>query len=440
MPQPVVAIVGRPNVGKSTLFNRIVKKRTAIEEKVSGVTRDRIYGRGEWLENTFIIVDTGGISFDAGDPLAVLVKKQAEMAIQEASVILMVVDLKTGVTSLDMEVAAILRKSRKKVLLVGNKGDNKEAEKNLYDFYALGMGEVLPVSAAHGLNIGDLLDEVVAAIPKEEERDFAGLKVAIIGRPNVGKSSLVNHLAGQERVIVSAVPGTTRDAVDTRVVVNDKSYLLVDTAGLRQKRKVADSVEYYSVLRSLRAMEDADVVVAVVDAAGGITDQDKKILGYADEAGKALVIAFNKWDLVEEKETMAKEFKEVVKDELAFVRYAPFIYISARTGKRVSRLFALVDGVHAEHRKRVSTGQLNTFLEEVLFLTPPPTRKGKALKIYYATQVKAGPPTFAFFVNNKDLMHFSYMRHLENKLREAFDFTGTPIKMVVRTKKGRMEK
>lgn len=440
MPQPVVAIVGRPNVGKSTLFNRIVKKRTAIEEKVSGVTRDRIYGRGEWLENTFIIVDTGGISFDAGDPLAVLVKKQAEMAIQEASVILMVVDLKTGVTSLDMEVAAILRKSRKKVLLVGNKGDNKEAEKNLYDFYALGMGEVLPVSAAHGLNIGDLLDEVVAAIPKEEERDFAGLKVAIIGRPNVGKSSLVNHLAGQERVIVSAVPGTTRDAVDTRVVVNDKSYLLVDTAGLRQKRKVADSVEYYSVLRSLRAMEDADVVVAVVDAAGGITDQDKKILGYADEAGKALVIAFNKWDLVEEKEAMAKEFKEVVKDELAFVRYAPFIYISARTGKRVSRLFALVDGVHAEHRKRVSTGQLNTFLEEVLFLTPPPTRKGKALKIYYATQVKAGPPTFAFFVNNKDLMHFSYMRHLENKLREAFDFTGTPIKMVVRTKKGRMEK
>lgn len=440
MPQPVVAIVGRPNVGKSTLFNRIVKKRTAIEEKVSGVTRDRIYGRGEWLENTFIIVDTGGISFDAGDPLAVLVKKQAEMAIQEASVILMVVDLKTGVTSLDMEVAAILRKSRKKVLLVGNKGDNKEAEKNLYDFYALGMGEVLPVSAAHGLNIGDLLDEVVAAIPKEEERDFAGLKVAIIGRPNVGKSSLVNHLAGQERVIVSDVPGTTRDAVDTRVVVNDKSYLLVDTAGLRQKRKVADSVEYYSVLRSIRAMEDADVVVAVVDAAGGITDQDKKILGYADDAGKALVIAFNKWDLVEEKETMAKEFKEVVKDELAFVRYAPFIYISARTGKRVSRLFALVDGVHAEHRKRVSTGQLNTFLEEVLFLTPPPTRKGRALKIYYATQVKAGPPTFAFFVNDKDLMHFSYMRHLENKLREAFDFTGTPIKMVVRTKKGRMEK
>ncbi len=440
MPNPIVAIVGRPNVGKSTLFNRIVRKRTAIEEKTSGVTRDRIYGRGEWLDNTFILVDTGGISFDAGDPLSELVKKQAEVAIQEASVILMVVDLKDGVTPLDAEVAAILRKSKKKVILVGNKGDNKEAEKNLYDFYSLGMGEALPVSAAHGLNIGDLLDAVIAAVPREEERAFSGLKVAIIGRPNVGKSSLVNHLAGEERAIVSDIPGTTRDAVDTRGEINGKQYLLVDTAGLRQKRKVADSVEYYSVLRSLRAMEDADVVVAVLDATEGIIDQDKKILGYADEEGKALIIAFNKWDLVEERETVAKEFKTDVEDELVFVRYAPFIYISARTGKRVTRLFTLIDQVHAEHHKRVSTGQLNAFLEEVLFLTPPPTKKGRALKVYYATQVKAAPPTFAFFVNDRELMHFSYMRHLENKLREAFDFTGTPIKMMVRTKKGRMEK
>jgi GTPase len=440
MAQPVVAIVGRPNVGKSTLFNRIVQKRTAIEERVSGVTRDRLYGRGEWLDNTFILVDTGGISFDGQDPLADLVRKQAEVAIQEAAVILMVVDLKDGVTPLDEEVAAILRKSRKQVILVGNKGDNKEAAKNLYDFYALGMGEALPVSAAHGLNIGDLLDRIVAAIPKEEEREFDGLKVAIVGRPNVGKSSLVNHLAGEERVIVSEIPGTTRDAVDTRVALQGREYLLVDTAGLRQKRKVEDAVEYYSVLRSLRAMEDADVVVAVLDAVEGITDQDKKILGYADEEGKALIIAFNKWDLVEEKDAAARDFREAAREELAFVRYAPLVYISARTGKGVARLFEWIDKVHGEHHKRVGTGQLNAFLEETLFLTPPPVRKGQVLKVYYATQIKTAPPTFAFFVNDRERMHFSYLRHLENKLRETFDFTGTSIKMVVRTKKGRLEK
>lgn len=440
MPQPVVAIVGRPNVGKSTLFNRIVRKRTAIEEKVSGVTRDRIYGRGEWLNKTFIIVDTGGISFDAADPLSELVRKQAQLAIDEASVIVLVVDLKTGVTTLDSEIADLLRKTKKNVILVGNKGDNKEAEKNIYDFYSLGMGDLLPVSAAHGLNIGDLLDRILAAIPQEEEIPFEGLKVAVVGRPNVGKSSLVNHLAGEERVIVSDIPGTTRDAIDTKVIINDKSYLLVDTAGLRQKRKVADSVEYYSVLRSLRAMEEADVVVSVLDATEGITDQDKKVIGYADDAGKALIIAFNKWDIVEGKEAAAKEFKDLVQKELVFVRYAPVINISAKTGKRVAKMFDLIDQVNEEHHKRVTTGQLNSFLEEALLLNPPPTRKGRALKVYYATQVKTAPPTFAFFVNDDELMHFSYLRHLENKMREAFGFEGTPIHMLVRTKKGRAEK
>lgn len=437
VPQPVVAIVGRPNVGKSTLFNRIIRKRTAIEEKISGVTRDRIYGRAEWLDNYFIIIDTGGISFDEGDPLSEQIRKQALIAMEQASVIMMVVDLQNGVTSLDEEVAGILRKTKKKIILVGNKGESQHVQHNMYDFLTLGFGEPIMVSAAHGLNIGDLLDLVVNELPKEKDTVFEGLKVAIIGRPNVGKSSLTNYLSGEDRAIVSDIPGTTRDTVNTEITVNNKNYLLIDTAGLRRKSKVEEAIEYYSVLRSLRAIEDADIIVAIIDAVDGITEQDKKVIGYADASGKALVIAFNKWDLITNKAEMVKEFEKKAEDELVFVRYAPLIFISAQTGKRVNQMFALIDKAYEENTKRIPTSQLNSLLQEIIVLTPPPSAKGKSLKINYITQVRTGPPTFAIFVNNKEALHFSYVRHIENQLRLAYGFEGTPIRILVRTKKGR---
>ncbi len=436
MPQPVVAIVGRPNVGKSTLFNRIIQKRTAIEEKMPGVTRDRIYGRVEWLGTEFLVVDTGGINF-GNDIMTELVRKQAWLAIEEANLLIMVVDLKTGITALDREIAEIIRKAGKKTILVANKGESNRDAQDVYDFYALGLGEPIIISAAHGLNIGDLLDRVVSDLPPHAENAVEGIRVAFIGRPNVGKSSLVNYLAGQERVIVSEIPGTTRDSVDIIVKIMDNDYILVDTAGLRRKSKVNTPVEYYSILRSLRAIEECDVAIAVIDAVEGITEQDKKIIGNADAAGKALILAINKWDLVEEKEEYVKDFKQNLGAELAFARYAPVVYISAKTGKRVKQMFDLVREVYAENRKRISTGQLNTFMQEMIYITPPPSVKGKRLKIYYVTQVKTAPPTFNFFINQRELLHFSYKRFLENQLRSTFGFAGTPIKFLFSTKKER---
>ena len=440
MSQPVVAIVGRPNVGKSTLFNRIIQKRIAIEEKISGITRDRIYGRAEWQNNNFILVDTGGISFDKTDPLAELVRKQARLAIEQASIIVMVLDSRIGLTHLDIEIADMLKRTKKAVVLAGNKGEGRRSDQYKYDLYALGLGEPVIISAVHGLNIGDLLDRIVDLLPETEENFFQGVKVAIIGKPNVGKSSLVNYLAKEERAIVSDLPGTTRDAIDTLITIEDKNYLLVDTAGLKQKGKIKDNVGYYSMLRALKAIEDADVVIAVIDSLEGITEQDKRILGYADTAGKALIIAFNKWDAMENREYMARKLKVTAEQDLAFVRYAPITFISAKTGQRVTPMFSLVEKVYQEYNKRISTGLLNSFLQDVLVSTPPPAMKGKTLKIYYITQFKVGPPKFSVFVNNKKLLHFSYVRHLENKLRQAFGFHGTPIRILVREKKERTER
>ena len=438
MSHPVVAIVGRPNVGKSTLFNRLIQKRLAIEESTPGVTRDRLYGRAEWTGREFWLIDTGGLTFE-GDSIARGILQQAQLAMDEAQVILLVVDVRSGPVALDIDMAAFLRKTDKSVILVANKAEASVAEGSAVDFYRLGLGEPYLVSASHGRGTGDLLDEVIRLLPETEMPvDEDGLRIAVIGRPNVGKSSLVNRLAGVERVIVSDIPGTTRDAIDLLIEREGRRYRFVDTAGIRRKSKVEEAVEYYSVLRSMRAAEDSDVVLMLLDAADGVTEQDKRIAGIAHEAGRALVLIVNKWDMLEKDDKTIEAYREKIREELAYLSYAPILFISALTGQRVQRVFQLVDYVAEQHALRISTGKLNDLLSDAMAVTPPPTKKGKQLRIYYITQIKVKPPTFAVFVNEPELAHFSYMRFIENRLRESYGFEGTPLRLLVRkrTKKG----
>jgi len=437
MSKPIVAIVGRPNVGKSTLFNRIANKRVSIVEDIPGVTRDRIYIDADWLDHEFTMIDTGGIELESVDEIFVSMRHQAQLAIDEADAILFVVDVKTGVTTADEEVASLLRSCRKPVLLVVNKVDNAKNDSDIYEFYNLGLGDPIPVSAANALNLGDLLDMVVAALPKDDsppDNDDV-IKVAFIGRPNVGKSSLVNALLGEERVIVSDIPGTTRDAIDTFFCKDDLKLILIDTAGMRRKAKIDLPIERYSVIRSLRAVDRSDVVLMMIDAVDGVTEQDKKIAGYAHDAGKAIVIVVNKWDLVEKDSKTSIRYTETIRGELAFMQYAPVVYISALTKQRVPRISELVKFVAEQHAMRITTSVLNQVIEDAVAINPPPTDRGRRLKIYFSTQAGVKPPTFVFFVNIPEAFHFSYMRYLENKLREAFGFEGTPLHLVVRGRK-----
>lgn len=437
MSKPIVAIVGRPNVGKSTLFNRIGKKRVSIVEDIPGVTRDRIYLDAEWLGREFTMIDTGGIEFENSDKIMTLMRNQAKLAIEEADVIIFVVDARTGLTIDDHEVAAILRGTRKPVILAVNKVDSIKNEHDIYEFYNLGLGEPIGISAANLLNIGDLLDRVIECLadytPEEEHEDL--IKVALIGRPNVGKSSLVNALIGEERVIVSDIPGTTRDAIDTPFTKDGTNFLLIDTAGMRRKSKIDMPIERYSVIRSLRAIDRADVILMVINAAEGVTEQDKKIVGYAHEAGKGIILVVNKWDLIEKDSKTALRWTEMLRSEMAFIQYAPVLFTSALTKQRVSRITDLVKYVADQHSMRVQTSVLNQVIEDAIAINPAPTVHGKRLKIYFATQPDVKPPTFILFVNDPEIMHFSYLRYIENKLRESFGLEGTPIKLIVRGRK-----
>ncbi len=436
MPKPVVAIVGRPNVGKSTIFNRIVGERISIVEDIPGVTRDRIYSSGEWLSKEFNIIDTGGI--EIGDaPFLAQIRHQAEIAIDEADVIVFIANGREGVTSADEEVAKILYRSEKPVVLGINKVDNPEMRDQIYDFYALGFGEPYPISGSHGLGLGDLLDAVIANFPtnQQEEYDDEIIKFSLIGRPNVGKSSLVNALLGEERVIVSDIAGTTRDAIDTKYKFDGREYVIIDTAGMRKKGKVYETTEKYSVLRALRAIERSDVVLVVLNAEEGIIEQDKKIAGYAHEAGRAVVIVVNKWDAIEKDEKTMKEFEEKIKAHFLFLDYAPVVFLSALTKKRTHTLIPMIDLASENHAMRVPTNVLNDVIMDAVAMNPAPADKGVRLKIYYVTQVAVKPPTFVVFVNEPELMHFSYERFLENRLREAFGFEGTPIKLIARARK-----
>lgn len=435
MPKPVIAIVGRPNVGKSTIFNRIVGERVSIVEDIPGVTRDRIYSAGEWLNHEFNIIDTGGI--DIGDePFLTQIRQQAEVAIDEADVIIFMTNGRDGVTAADEEVAKILYRSNKPVVLAVNKVDNPEMRSDIYDFYALGFGEPFPISGTHGLGLGDLLDEAAQHFPKIEEDgyDEDTIRFSLIGRPNVGKSSLVNALLGQERVIVSNVAGTTRDAVDTPYSKDGKDYVIIDTAGMRKKGKVYESTEKYSVLRALRAIERSDVVLVVLDGEEGIIEQDKKIAGYAHDSGRAVVIVVNKWDAVKKDEKTMKAFEENIRAHFQFLEYAPIVFLSAKTRKRTQMLIPVIDEVNESHSIRIQTNVLNDVIMDAVAMNPTPTHNGSRLKIFYATQVAVKPPTFVVFVNDPELLHFSYERFLKNRLRESFGFVGTPIHIIARAR------
>lgn len=436
MVKPVIAIVGRPNVGKSTIFNRIVGDRVSIVEDIPGVTRDRIYSGAEWLTHDFNIIDTGGI--DLGDePFLEQIRQQAEIAIDEADVIIFLTNGREGVTAADEEVAKILYKAKKPVVLAVNKVDNPEMRELIYDFYALGFGEPFPISGSHGLGLGDLLDEAAKYFPKNISDNYEPdtIKFSLIGRPNVGKSSLVNAILGEERVIVSNIAGTTRDAIDSRVTVNGQKYVIIDTAGMRKKGKVYESTEKYSVLRALRAIERSDVVLVVLDGEEGIIEQDKKIAGYAHEAGRAVIIVVNKWDAVEKDERTMKEFEQKIRKHFLFLDYAPVVFLSALTKKRIHTLIPMIDLASENHARRIETSVLNDVIMDAVAMNPTPTDHGKRLKIYYTTQVAVSPPTFVVFVNDPELMHFSYQRFLENRIRDAFGFEGTPIKIYARERK-----
>ncbi|NYE58633.1 ribosome biogenesis GTPase Der [Carboxydothermus ferrireducens] len=434
MRKPVVAIVGRPNVGKSTLFNRIIGERIAIVEDTPGVTRDRLYSEAEWQGKVFDLIDTGGLEFSE-DLITTKVREQIEKAINEADLILFVCDSREGITSTDEAVAKNLRKSDKPVILVANKVDDYlNPPANFYDLYRLGLGEPFPISAANGTNVGDLLDLVISKLnfPEDYEDENPVVKIAVVGRPNVGKSSLVNALLGEERVVVSDIPGTTRDAIDTPMWYQGKPYLLIDTAGMRRKSRIEEDLERYSVNRSIKAIRRADVALLVISAEEGVTEQDKKIAGLIHEYGRGVIIVVNKWDLIEKDAKTADRYKEHIYFELGFLKYAPVIFVSAKTGQRLNKLMELVDRVSFEHQKRVATSILNQVLREAVVLNPPPADRGRPLKIYYATQIETKPPTFALFVNDAELMHFSYLRYLENVFRQNFGFEGTTLKFVLR--------
>ena len=431
----LVAIVGRPNVGKSTLFNKIIGKRMSIVDDTPGVTRDRIYAKGEWLNREFMLVDTGGIEPESKDVILSQMREQAQLAIESADVIIFVADIKTGMTAADQSVAQMLQKSGKPIVLCVNKCDGLgENPPEIYEFYNLGLGDPIAVSSVHGHGTGDLLDAVFENMPDiaEESEDDDTVKVAIIGKPNAGKSSLVNKIAGENRVIVSDKAGTTRDAVDTPVIHEGKKYLLIDTAGIRRKSKVNDNVEKYSVLRAYMAVDRADVCVIMIDAAEGFTEQDSKIAGYAHEQGKASVVAINKWDTIEKDGKTMQEFTKKLEVDFSFMSYAPFVFISAKTGQRIDKLFQLIDYTVEQNARRISTGRLNELLSYATARVQPPSDKGKRLKVYYLTQPSVKPPTFVCFCNRKDLFHFSYQRYLENQIREAFELDGTPIRFIVR--------
>ncbi len=438
MGKPIVAIVGRPNVGKSTLFNIFANSRISIVEDTPGVTRDRLYATAEWLDNEFMMVDTGGIEIMNADAIAVSIRQQAQIAIKEADVILFVCDARTGITGEDAEVAKMLRQSKKPIVLAINKADSPKQEMNIYEFYNLGIGEPIPVSAANHLGLGDLLDAVVAKFPDKNSlgdiEDEDEIKVALIGRPNVGKSSIFNTLVGEERSIVSNVAGTTRDAIDTPVVRDGQKFLFIDTAGMRRKAKIDEPIEKYSIMRSLRAVDRSDVVLMVFDAVEGVTEQDKKIVGYAHEAGKGIILVVNKWDLYEKDNTSTLRYTEMLRKELVFLQYAPVVFVSAVTKQRIHRLPEVISYVAEQNAMRISTSILNQVIEDAVAINPTPSDKGKRLKILYTTQVKIKPPTFVIFVNEPEIMHFSYQRYLENKLRESFGFEGTPIQMIIRGK------
>lgn len=439
MAKPIVAIVGRPNVGKSTLFNIFANGRISIVENTPGVTRDRIYAEGEWQNDKFLMVDTGGIEIMNTDEIAVSIRTQAQIAIREADVILFMCDAQTGMTDEDAQVAKLLRQSKKPIVLAVNKADSPKQEMNVYEFYNLGIGEPMPISAANHIGLGDLLDAVVSKFKDleilEEEEDEDVIRVALIGRPNVGKSSIFNLLVGQNRSIVSNVPGTTRDAIDTEVVKDGQRYLFIDTAGMRRKAQVEENIERYSVMRSLRAVDRSDVVLMVLNAAEGVTEQDKKIAGYAHEAGKGVILVVNKWDLYEKENDSTIRFTEELRKELIFLQYAPPVYVSALTKQRINRIPELIKYVAEQCSMRIATNVLNQLIDDAIALNPTPSDKGVKLKIYYMTQVKVKPPTFVIFVNAPEVMHFSYQRYLENKLRESFGFEGTPIKLIIRGKK-----
>lgn len=435
--KPIVAIVGRPNVGKSTLFNKISGKRISIVEDTPGITRDRIYADAEWTGHEFTLIDTGGIEPAASDIILSQMRSQASLAVDMADVILFMVNTKDGVTASDSEVAAMLRKCGKPVLLVCNKVDTPGTPPpEIYEFYNLGIGDPYAVSSIHGLGVGDLLDKVVSYFPEDiqsdDEEDI--IKVAVIGKPNAGKSSLVNRILGEDRVIVSDIAGTTRDAIDSLHIHNGKKYLLIDTAGMRKRGKIDENVERYSVIRALGAVERADVCLIMIDAAEGVTEQDTKIAGYAHDQGKASIIVVNKWDVIDKETNTMKNFAMRIKEGFNFMMYAPSVFISAKTGQRVNDLFDMIDAAAAENAKRISTGLLNDVINDAIAMVQPPSDKGKRLKIYYATQASVKPPTFVLFVNNAELAHYSYIRYLENQLRAKFGFTGTPIKFIIREK------
>ncbi len=437
MSKPIVAVVGRPNVGKSTLFNMLAGERISIVKDTPGVTRDRIYADVTWLNYSFTLMDTGGIEPRTNDQMLRHMREQALMAIEMADVVLFLVDAKTGLVDNDYQVADMLRKAHKKVVLVVNKVDNFDRQmSDVYEFYNLGIGEPHPISSLGKLGVGDMLDEVIHLFPQDlEEEEDDRPRIAVVGKPNAGKSSLINKLLGENRVIVSDIAGTTRDAVDTAITWHDKEYVFIDTAGLRRKNKIKEEIERYSILRTVSAVERADVVILMIDATEGVTEQDAKIAGVAHDRGRGMLILVNKWDLVEKDNHSVKKYTQEIRDVLSFMPYADIMFVSAQTGQRLPKIFDELDMIIQNHALRIATGVLNDILTEAVALQQPPSDKGRRLKIFYMTQVSVKPPTFVIFVNDKKLMHFSYTRYIENKVREAFGFQGTPLKFIIRERK-----
>ena len=438
MSKPIVAIVGRPNVGKSTLFNTLAGEKISIVKDYPGVTRDRIYADITWLDHSLSLIDTGGIEMDSKDAMLSHMREQANIAIETADVIMFVTDVRQGLVDADFKVADMLRKSGKPVILVVNKVDNFDKfMPDVYEFYNLGLGDPHPISGSSRLGIGDMLDEVVSHFNESAKDDTEDERprIAIIGKPNVGKSSIINKLLGEDRVIVSDIAGTTRDAVDTEIVRNGREYVFIDTAGLRRKSKIKEDIERYSIIRTVSAVERCNVAVLVIDATEGITDQDAKIAGIAHDRGKGMIIAVNKWDAIEKNDKTIYKFTEEIRNKLSYMPYAELLFISAQTGQRLPKLFETIDAVIENHSLRIATGVLNEIMSEAVAMQQPPSDKGKRLKLYYITQVSVKPPTFVIFVNDKELMHFSYTRYIENRIRESFGFRGTPLKFIIRERK-----